>query len=240
MFISGFNKRSLIDFPSNIASVVFTSGCNLTCGFCHNYSLISHNVDPDSLITWDSVLEYLKKYHRWLDGVVITGGEPLLHKETEQLFRDIKLLNLKTKLDTNGTFPGFLQKLLNEELLDYVAIDLKTSWDKYHLLGASEKQIEKIQETIQICGKYVNDRNRESFAEIELRTTMVPSLVSWNNFDEILKIVPEKVLLALQQYNPEGAWQEEYQTQKYSSDELIKFHTYAQSKINTVLRKEIT
>ncbi|MCG3218979.1 MAG: anaerobic ribonucleoside-triphosphate reductase activating protein [Candidatus Heimdallarchaeota archaeon] len=240
MFLSGFNKRSLIDFPGNISSVVFTSGCNLECGFCHNYSLISHNIDPDSLVSWDSILIYLKKYHDWLDGVVITGGEPLLHKETEQLLRDIKELNLKTKLDTNGTFPEFLQKLLDEELLDYVAIDLKTSWDKYHLLGASEKQIEKIQETIQICNKYVNKNNKQPLAKIELRTTMVPSLVSWDNFDEILEIVPEKVLLALQQYNPEGAWQEEYLTQKYSSNELIKFHSYAQNKINTVLRKEIT
>ena len=73
MFLSGFNKRSLIDFPGNISSVVFTSGCNLKCGFCHNYSLISHNVDPDSLVSWDSILIYLKTYHDWLDGVVITG-----------------------------------------------------------------------------------------------------------------------------------------------------------------------
>jgi pyruvate formate lyase activating enzyme len=238
MFLSGFNKRSLIDFPGNIASVIFTSGCNLSCGFCHNYSLISHDVNSDSLVSWDSVLTYLNKYHKWLDGVVITGGEPLLHKETEQLLRDIKQLNLKTKLDTNGTFPEFLQKLLDQKLLDYVAIDLKTSWDKYPLLGASEQQIEKIQKTIKICGKYVD--HSQPPVKIELRTTMVPSLVSWDNFDEVLEIVPSKILFALQQYNPEGAWQEEYKTQKYSADELIKFHTYAQSKIKTVLRKEIT
>ncbi len=124
MKISGFKKQTLIDYPGHISAVVFTQGCNFRCPFCHNPELVL----PEKFgktYSENHIFEYLNKYQHLLDAVSITGGEPTLHKDLPDFIRRIKNLNLKVKLDTNGTNPEMLEYLINKRLLDFIAMDIK-------------------------------------------------------------------------------------------------------------------
>ncbi|MCR5792975.1 MAG: anaerobic ribonucleoside-triphosphate reductase activating protein [Lachnospiraceae bacterium] len=130
MRIHGFNKTTLLDYPGHLAATIFLGNCNFRCPFCHNSSLV---LSPDALPEIDTteVLQTLKKRSNILEGVCITGGEPTLQKELPDFIREIKALGLKVKLDTNGTNPKLIDRLFSEELIDYVAMDIKNSRDKY-------------------------------------------------------------------------------------------------------------
>jgi len=125
MLISGLQKMTLLDYPGVVACTVFTGGCNFRCPFCHNASLVL----PEALQTSDggveTVLSFLKKRQGLLDGVAITGGEPLLHADMDAFLREVKALGYRVKLDTNGTFPDRLISLVEEKLVDRVAMDIK-------------------------------------------------------------------------------------------------------------------
>jgi pyruvate formate lyase activating enzyme len=128
MKIAGFKKQSLIDYPGNISAVVFTQGCNFRCGFCHNPDLVlPEKFGP--LYQEHEVFDYLKRHKKLLDAVCITGGEPTLHYDLPDFIRSIKMLGLKVKLDTNGTNPDMLWCLLQENLLNFVAMDIKQVLD---------------------------------------------------------------------------------------------------------------
>ena len=126
MQIHGFNKTTLLDYPEHIAATVFTGGCNFRCPFCHNGELV---LDPgcQPLIPEEEVLSYLKKRQGILQGVCVTGGEPTLQKDLKDFLRKIKELGYPIKLDTNGYMPGVLWDLMQEKLIDYVAMDIKAS-----------------------------------------------------------------------------------------------------------------
>ena len=130
MFLSGLQKLTLLDYPGKVACTVFTAGCNFRCPFCHNAGLVL----PDRLfqdITEEEILAFLKKRAGILDGVAVTGGEPLLHKELPAFLRQVKDLGYLVKLDTNGSFPDRLEAVLSEGLVDRVAMDIKNSPDLY-------------------------------------------------------------------------------------------------------------
>ena len=125
MRISGLQKMTLLDFPGLVACTVFTGGCNFRCPFCHNASLVlPEAMQPTDLAT-DEVLSFLKKRQGLLDGVAITGGEPLLHADMADFLREVKALGYRVKLDSNGTFPDRLISLVEEGLVDRVAMDIK-------------------------------------------------------------------------------------------------------------------
>ena len=128
--IAGLQKMTLLDFPGAIACTVFLPGCNLRCPFCHNASLVLRPGEPPMLAQAE-LLAFLESRKGKLDGVCITGGEPTLHKDLPQLIRTIKEMGYAVKLDTNGSDPGMLRNLLDENLLDYVAMDIKNSPDRY-------------------------------------------------------------------------------------------------------------
>lgn len=130
MQIAGLQKLTLLDYPGKVACTVFTAGCNYRCPFCHNASLVLPE-KPTSLISAEEVLSFLKKRVGVLDGVCVTGGEPLLQKDLEQFLRDIKNLGFPVKLDTNGSNPQGLQHLISEGLIDYAAMDIKNCLPKY-------------------------------------------------------------------------------------------------------------
>lgn len=220
--VGGFTKHSLIDFPSKVAAVVFYNGCNLRCGYCHNAALLG---DTDESIQWESVHKYLSKYRKWLDGVVFSGGEATLHPELRRMIEETKALGLAVKLDTNGTRPAIVKDLLESRLLDYVAVDLKTTWDLYPTLGASTAQIDAIKETIGILHSFRSAQAEDQpDVVLELRTTMVPSLVTRKNFTELLKVVPHGIPLFLQQFVPTNALEANYREETtYSQKELYKF-----------------
>jgi len=171
MEIKGFIDISLIDWDQKITSVIFLPNCNLRCPYCYNTSLVLH---PEKLptIPFQDIETYLQKNRDWIDGVVITGGEPTLRGDLPDLCQTLRRLDLLVKLDTNGTNPEIIRGLLNNELVDYVAMDIKAplTEQKYHnASGIHTKQlIEKIRETTNILLK--------STIEHEFRTTIVPTI----------------------------------------------------------------
>lgn len=130
MKIAGLQKLTLLDYPGKVACTVFTAGCNYRCPFCHNASLVLPG-QTVSLISAEEVLSFLRKRVGVLDGVCVTGGEPLLQKDLEQFLREIKNLGYLIKLDTNGSNPQGLQHLISEGLIDYAAMDIKNCLPKY-------------------------------------------------------------------------------------------------------------
>jgi len=132
MKIYGLQKLTLADYPGRVAATLFTGGCNLRCPFCHNASLVTKLAEIDP-IPLEEVLSYLKKRSGILDGVCVSGGEPLLQGDICELLEKLKSLGLSVKLDTNGTFPDKLEEILSNGLCDYVAMDIKNAPEDYAL-----------------------------------------------------------------------------------------------------------
>lgn len=176
MIIGGLQKFSLLDFPEKIACIIFTSGCNFRCPFCHNAGLVTKI--EDSFLTEEEVFAFLKKRQGLLDGVVITGGEPLLQKDIIPFIKKIKALGYPVKLDTNGSYPKVLKALVEENLIDYVAVDIKNTKELYNktcglVEGTSTKGLPPInfanlEETINFL---LSDK-----IDYEFRTTVVKEL----------------------------------------------------------------
>ena len=167
MLIHGFQKTTLLDFPQKVAATVFTGGCNLRCPFCHNASLVTH-VDPSGVISEEEIFSYLKKRKGILDGVCITGGEPLLQKDVEEFCDKVHALGLLVKLDTNGTFPEKLRAMIEGKKVDYVAMDIKNSLPLYPKTCGVDHTPEGIEESIRLL--------MSSGIPYEFRTTVVRQL----------------------------------------------------------------
>ncbi len=167
--IGGFLKTTLLDFPGKMASTVFLPGCNMRCPFCHNKDMVDGSAEEFEV---EEILSHLQKRSKILDGVCITGGEPTLYGETLiDFIREIRNASgLAVKLDTNGTNPKILAKLLDEELLSYVAMDIKSSFstERYTLASGRNIDISAIRESISILNM--------SSVEHEFRTTVVKGL----------------------------------------------------------------
>lgn len=193
MRICGLQKVTLLDFPGHVACTVFLGGCNFNCPFCYNASLIG-SVDAEELMSSDEFFKYLNNRKGILDGVAITGGEPLLHKEVKEFIQKIKNLGFKVKLDTNGSFPKVLKDLIDEKLVDYVAMDIKNILDKYCLTVGCKINIEDIKESIQIL---IN-----SDIDYEFRTTIVKEYHSIDEFTKIGELIKgaKKYFLQCYQY----------------------------------------
>lgn len=140
MLLRGLQKTTLLDFPGNVACTVFTGGCNFRCPFCHNASLIE-NLPSDERLSEENFFAFLEKRKGLTDGVCITGGEPLLQKDILPFIKRIKEMGFLVKLDTNGSYPAALKALVEEGLLDYVAMDIKNAPDAYLETAGTEKDI---------------------------------------------------------------------------------------------------
>jgi pyruvate formate lyase activating enzyme len=165
MQISGLQKLTLLDFPGQVACIVFTGGCNFNCSFCHNPDLV-HNTVPS--VEDSELFSFLEKRGKLLDGVVITGGEPTLHSSLPELISRIKSKGYLVKLDTNGTNPSMLKILFSEGLVDYVAMDIKGPFEDYSKIACREVEVVPIKESIELIIK--------SGIDHEFRTTVVPGL----------------------------------------------------------------
>ena len=150
MIVCGFQKLTLLDFPGRVAATVFTGGCNLRCPFCHNATLVTDTKETPILAT-DEVLAYLKKRQGILDGVCVTGGEPTLQVDLPDFLRRLKEMSYAVKLDTNGTSPEVLRRLLSERLVDYVAMDIKNCRERYGITaGKIPFDIAPIEESVRL------------------------------------------------------------------------------------------
>lgn len=178
MFINGFQKLTILDYPGKVACIVFTPGCNFRCPFCHNASLVTH-IDTETYIDVNEVMEYLKKRQGLLDGVVITGGEPLLQNGIEEFIAEIKALGYSVKLDTNGSFPEKLISIVEKGLVDYVAMDIKNSKEKYgETIGVDDFDISPIEKSV--------DFLLQNKVDYEFRTTVVDGFHTLNDIQDIV------------------------------------------------------
>jgi len=178
--IGGLQKFSLIDYPGKISAIIFTKGCNFRCPYCHNPEL----VDP-KLFTYtideDLILSFLRKRVGKLDGVVITGGEPLLQHDLIEFIERIKEMGYLVKLDTNGSYPENLKRVLAKNLIDYIAMDIKAPLEKYHNVVQTDVRTEKIMESITII--------LNSNIDYEFRTTVVKNLLTEDDLICIAKLI---------------------------------------------------
>ncbi|MBE6551194.1 MAG: anaerobic ribonucleoside-triphosphate reductase activating protein [Ruminococcaceae bacterium] len=194
MKISGIQKLTLLDFPGRTACTVFLSGCNMRCPFCHNSDLVFGKAPQ---ISSDELYSLLEKRRGVLDGVCITGGEPLLYENTEELIREIKRRGFLVKLDTNGTKPELLEKLLNNKLLDYVAMDIKSSPEGYaNAVGIENFDMTPIRRSIDLL--------KNSGIEYEFRTTAVKQLHGEKEFKGIADLVKGADKFFIQKFKDSG------------------------------------
>ena len=165
MEFNGFLKLTLLDFPEKTACTLFTKGCNFRCPFCHNASLVLP-CEACERYSEEEVLAFLKKRQGILDGVCVTGGEPLLHPSLEAFLREVKALGYAVKLDTNGSFPDRLKRLVQNGLVDYVAMDIKNSLARYpQTVGLPSFDTTPIEESVRFL--------LEGTVPFEFRTTVV-------------------------------------------------------------------
>lgn len=177
MQFSGFQKLTLLDFPEKTACTLFTAGCNFRCPFCHNAALVTH-IDNSNFFTEEYVLDYLKKRAGILDGVCITGGEPLMHTDLPDFIKKLKELGYLVKLDTNGSYPERLAALIDSGLIDYVAMDIKNRKEKYILTAdCGESDLQNVEKSVELL--------KQSKIDFEFRTTVVKE---YHEIDDIKKI----------------------------------------------------
>ena len=195
MIIKGLQKTTLLDFPGKVACTVFTAGCNFRCPFCHNASLV---ISPNTseVLSEEEIFAFLKKRRGILDGVCITGGEPLLQRDIEEFIQKIRDLGLAVKLDTNGAYPERLKSIIDRALVDYVAMDIKNSKEKYALTAGADVDIEKISESVEIL--------MSSDVDYEFRTTVVRELHSPDDINAIGKWIRGAKKYFLQSFTDSG------------------------------------
>ena len=182
MNIQGYQKLTLLDFPGKVACTLFTGGCNLRCPFCHNATLVLEPHDSQNME--DEVLEYLTRRRGLLDGVCITGGEPLLQPDLIDFMKKVKELGLAIKLDTNGSFPQRLKTILDTGLVDYVAMDVKSSPEGYAKAIGCEMDFSSFAESIALI--------KSSGIPHEFRTTAVKGIHSPEDFERISELLGDE------------------------------------------------
>jgi pyruvate formate lyase activating enzyme len=217
MNIRGFYKTSLIDYPKKICSVIFIGGCNFRCGFCHNPDIV-FNSDINESVSEEFVYSHLQSRLKVIDAVTVTGGEPTLDPDLINFCEMLKQMGLSLKLDTNGSNPRVIKYLLEKKLIDYCAVDVKTSPEKYNEITGGWSAVEKITETL--------SELRNSSINFEVRTTCVPGFLTAEDMSSIKEWISPVKNYYLQQFtssvnliNPEFALKNPF-TKKYLNELL--------------------
>ena len=180
MKIAGYEKLSLQDFPNQISCIIFTQGCNIRCPFCQNSTLIP--MDSNNLISEKEIFNYLNLRKNIISGVTISGGEPTLQPDLESFIDKVKKMGLKIKLDTNGLNPKLLEKLIDSKKIDYVAMDIKNSLNKYSLTsGVVKINMQNILNSIELLKK--------GKVDYEFRTTIINEFHTLQDIFEIIKLI---------------------------------------------------
>ena len=190
MKIGGLQKITLLDYPEHVACTVFLKGCNFCCPFCYNSSLIAE--DTFNSILEDDFFDFLKTRVNKLDGVAITGGEPLMQPGITEFIKKIKSFGFLVKLDTNGSYPELLNYLINEKLVDYVAMDIKNTWEKYEVTVGKKIDLLPVKKSVEIL--------LSSNINYEFRTTVVKEFHSIKDFEIIGKSIQGAKSYFLQSY----------------------------------------
>lgn len=203
MKFGGIQKTTLLDFPGEVAATLFVMGCNFRCPYCHNPDLVNSD-ERLKVIEWQEIYEFLSKRRNVLGGVCITGGEPLLYDEMPKIIDKIHKLGLKVKIDTNGSLPERLKNLN----CDYIAMDIKTSLDKYKLIKYQKG--DDITILISNSIRWII----ESGIQHEFRTTVVPEIVTIEDIKEITKIIKGAQKYNLAQFRPKNTLEKDYENKE--------------------------
>ncbi|MDI9449690.1 MAG: anaerobic ribonucleoside-triphosphate reductase activating protein [Bacillota bacterium] len=198
MKILGLEKLSLLDYPGKLCCTIFTGGCNMRCPFCHNAPLVLRNSYDQHQIEWGEIIQFLRARVKLLDGVCISGGEPTLHKELRSRIEEIKRLGFLVKLDTNGTNPSLLKELVDAGLVDYIALDVKNSPEKYALTaGVEHFDLSPVRESAAFL--------LSGAVDYEFRTTVVKEFHTENDLLTIAQWLKGAKRYYLQQFVDSGS-----------------------------------
>ena len=230
MEFKGFQKTSLIEYPGKIVSVVFTAGCNFRCPFCQNPELV---LNPDSLpsVSSKEVVSHLISKKKWLDGLAITGGEPMIHQALSGFIDKVKEEGFLIAIETNGTNPQMLRDLIADKLIDYVALDIKAPlvWEKYKKTAGinDEDLFRKVKESVEFLLELKLD------IDYEFRTTVVPGLIEEEDILAIARQIKGAKRYVLQQFLPRTTLDKQYECLKpYSKEVLEKMSQRAESYVD--------
>jgi len=214
--IGGLQKLTLIDFPGRIASTVFVIGCNFKCPWCYSSELVlTEKIKKQPKILEKEFLEFLKERKKLLEGLVLCGGEPSINKKLPALIKKIKKLGYLVKLDTNGSNPKMLKKLIKTKLIDYVAMDMKLPKERYPEIFGKRVKIEDIEESIKIL--------KEGKVDYEFRTTVVPTVLNKEDILKIAKWIRGAKRYYLQNFRPEKTIDPEFEKIKpYPQEYLLE------------------
>ncbi|MGB9683237.1 MAG: anaerobic ribonucleoside-triphosphate reductase activating protein [bacterium] len=212
MVIGGLQKFSLIDYPKKVSAVVFTFGCNFRCHYCHNPELVEPTL-LNGILDEEFILDFLKTRINKLDGVTVTGGEPTLHRDLPKFLSKIKELGFLVKLDTNGSIPEMLKELIKDNLLDYIAMDIKAPKEKYRDIIDADLDLAKIGESINLI--------MSSRIDYEFRTTVVRSLLLPEDILSIAKMIEGSRLFVIQRFISTKTLDPNFINEKSYSDEEL-------------------
>lgn len=210
MKFGGLQKISLLDYPDRVSTILFTLGCNLRCPYCQNWRLVINQKGP--FLSEETVFQILRSRRKYVDAIVITGGEPTMHKDLPPFIDRLRKDGFSIKLDTNGFFPEILEACLPS--LDYVALDIKTSLEKYFLLGA--KEVDSLLKTIDII--------KNGNVNHEFRTTLVPGIVEEDDLRRLGDLAKGTQRFVLQQFISKDTLDKSFENiEAYSDKEISRF-----------------
>ena len=193
MKIGGLQKTSLLDYPDILSAIIWTAGCNFRCPFCYNKQLV---LGKTEIISEETILSFLEKRRDVLEGLSISGGEPLLQEDIVDFTEKVKKLNYLIKIDTNGAFPEKLKELIDKKLVDYVSMDVKAPKKKYDQLVGVKTDISKIEQSIDLI--------KNEAPDYEFKTTVVPGMLNKKDIVEIAKWLEGSKQFYLQQFKSDS------------------------------------
>lgn len=211
--IKGFIETSFIDWKGHLSSVLFTGGCNFRCPYCHNSDLVLRFNELED-IPISHIIKRLKKFKKWVNHIVITGGEPTIHKGLKDLIKTFKTIGVSVKLDTNGSNPDLLKTLIDEHLIDYIAMDIKGPLHSYSRWCGVDVDIEKIRESIEFI--------KEGHIDYEFRMTVVPFFHKEKDVYEVAQYINPAKRFYIQQFKPQNTIDPSFMTITQFSPEKIK------------------
>ncbi len=215
MQLEALQKVTLIDYPGKVAATVFTIGCNFNCCFCHNPGLVNcAKSKKQTVISHEFLLNFLRERNGLLDGLCISGGEPTIQPDLADFVKQIKEIGLLVKLDTNGNNPSVLKELFNRNLLDYVAMDIKSPSKKYSKIVNCRVNLNNINQSINLI--------KNSGIDYEFRTTAVPKIIDEADIKKIGEWLYGAKAYFLQQFRKENALDKKWRTVMPYSDEKLK------------------
>ncbi len=228
MKFKGLEKNSVIEWPGKVVSVAYTGVCNFRCPYCQNSDLV---LSPESIpsIEGEEVLEHLRSKEKWLDGLIVTGGEPTLHSSLLNFSKKVKEEGLLFGIETNGTNYDFLKKFIEKDLVDRISLDIKAPlvWEKYRkAIGVDDKELfENVKKTVKLL--------KETDIPHEFRTTVVPKILSLEDLEDIGKEIEGSENYYLQQFSPENTLEQEFEeVEPYSEEELKEIQKKLKEKYN--------